>query len=120
MLVDWSSAPNAYSMRAGASRQVVSGAQSTVVRIVTEPGTAFDGKPHRHPHEQWIVVTAGELSVEVGDEPYTLRTGDVVYVSGGIWHAATGVGPAGATYLEVSAPPRLPGSLVPSPMEFPS
>ncbi|QNP68114.1 cupin domain-containing protein [Streptomyces roseirectus] len=121
MFLDWNSQPETHRMRAGASRHVASGQHSSVVRVVTDPGAEFDGRPHRHPHEQWVVVTAGELTLSCGEKKHTLGAGDVLFVPGGQWHAALGVGEQGAVYLEFSAPPRLdllPGSVLPSALEF--
>jgi quercetin dioxygenase-like cupin family protein len=123
MLIDWEQAPATHSMRAGASRRVVSGLHTTVVRVETAPTARFDGVPHRHLNEQWVVVVGGRLRLTCGDEEFDLRCGDVVHVPAGSWHAAVGVGAEGARYLEFSTPPRpdlLPGSLAPSPLEYAS
>lgn len=122
MLIDWDRVSQAPSMRAAAVRKFVTGQHSSVVHVVTEPTARFDGRPHRHFHEQWIVVIAGRLQVTCGGTEFDLGTGDVVFVPSNVWHAAVGVGPRGATYLEFSAPPRLdllPDGIVPSALEFP-
>jgi quercetin dioxygenase-like cupin family protein len=121
MLIDWADAPRAPGMRPGAERRVVTSEQATVVHVVTEPTAPFDGVAHRHDHEQWVVVTAGTLRFRCGDSETEMHAGDLVHVPPRQWHAATGVGRDGATYLEISVPPRLdllPGSLVASPLEF--
>jgi quercetin dioxygenase-like cupin family protein len=121
MLINWADAPRAPGMRSGAERRVVTSEQATVVHVVTEPNALFDGVAHCHDHEQWVVVTAGMLRFRCGDSESEMHVGDLVYVPPRQWHAATGVGPGGATYLEISTPPRLdllPGSLVASPLEF--
>jgi quercetin dioxygenase-like cupin family protein len=92
-----------------------------VVSVETEPTAEFDGRAHRHPNEQWVVVIDGQLRMTCDGNELDLRVGDVVYVPPDSWHAAVGVGPDGARYLEFSAPPRLdllPDSVVPSPVEF--
>jgi quercetin dioxygenase-like cupin family protein len=121
MLIDWADAPRAPGMRRGATRRVVSSEHSTVVHVDSDADASFDGVAHRHDHEQWVIVTAGMLRLRCGDAESELRAGDVVHVPSRQWHAATGVGPDGARYLEISVPPRLdllPGSLVASPLEF--
>jgi mannose-6-phosphate isomerase-like protein (cupin superfamily) len=108
-------------MRAGASRRVVTGEFSSVVRVLTEPDAIFDREEHRHPNEQWLVVVRGRLQVVCDGREHDLRAGDVVFFPAHAWHAAVGVGDEGCEYLELSAPGRLdllPGALVPCPMEF--
>src|SRR5260221_568347 len=108
-------------MRAGASRRVVSGQHSSVVRVVTEPAAPFDGEQHRHVNEQWLVVIRRPLRGVCDDREVDVEAGDLVFFPANSWHAAIGVGPDGCEYLELSAPPRLdllPGGLMPSPMEF--
>jgi mannose-6-phosphate isomerase-like protein (cupin superfamily) len=122
VFINWDGIPQTQSIRAGAVRRFATGQHSSVVHVVTEPTAAFDGRPHRHPHEQWIVVTAGRLQVTCADEKFDLGVGDVVFVPSNVWHAAVGVGQEGATYLEFSSPPRLdlvPNGIVPSALEFP-
>jgi mannose-6-phosphate isomerase-like protein (cupin superfamily) len=121
MLVDWRTAPRAVRMRPGADRWTVSGQHSSLVRVLTEPTAVFDGEQHRHLNEQWLVVIRGRLRIICDDMALELAAGDVAFFPANSWHAAMGVGPDGCEYLELSAPPRLdllPGSLIPSPMEF--
>jgi mannose-6-phosphate isomerase-like protein (cupin superfamily) len=122
VLIDWDGLPQAQSIRIGAERKFVTGQHSSVVHVSTQPDADFDGRPHRHPHEQWIVVTAGRLQISCADNKFDLSAGDVVFVPSHVWHAAVGVGPEGATYLEFSSPPRLdlvPHGILPSALEFP-
>lgn len=80
MVIDWDEIPQAQSIRAGATRKFVTGQRSSVVRVVTEPTASFDGRPHRHPHEQWIVVTEGRLQVVCADDKFDPGAGDDVSV----------------------------------------
>lgn len=121
MLINWDQVDPAGSIRAGAMRKFVTGQQSSVVWVDTKPTAEFDGRPHRHVHEQWIVVVAGRLSVACDGVKSDLRAGDVAYIAANSWHVAVGVGSEGARYLEFSTPPRLdllPASIVPNAMEF--
>lgn len=123
MFIDWDHAPLAESMRAKATRRVVSGQQASVLRVTTEPGALFDGGQHRHPNEQWVVVLDGRLRMSCAGVQRDMGPGDVLHVPADAWHAALGVGDRGALYLEISTPPRLdllPGCLVGSPLEFDS
>lgn len=122
MLIDWEKMMPAESLRAGAVRRFATGQQISVVYVETDPQAQFDGRPHRHPHEQWVVVTAGLLRMARDGSRFELSEGAVAFFPANSWHAAVGVGPAGARYLEFSAPPRLdllPDSLVPNALEFP-
>ncbi|GGU50509.1 cupin domain-containing protein [Streptomyces lavendofoliae] len=122
MLIDWDKMMPTGSLRAGAVRRFATGQQISVVYVETDPQARFDGRPHRHPHEQWVVVTAGLLGMTCDDNRFELSEGEVAFLPANSWHAAVGVGPSGARYLEFSAPPRLdllPDSLVPDALEFP-
>ncbi|KZM75375.1 cupin domain-containing protein [Nocardia terpenica] len=109
--------PRTRSPRAKDSRRIASGQNMSFVRIEIEPTAEFTGQTHHHPHEQWVVVLGGEVRMSVAGEEVGLSTGDVLYIPIEAPHAPLGVGPAGATYLEIFSPPRmdlLPGSIVPA------
>nr|QDX19143.1 Cupin domain containing protein [Streptomyces candidus]QER90994.1 pyfR [Streptomyces candidus] len=117
MFIDWEKMPRTRSPRAKDSRRIASGQNMSFVRIEIEPTAEFTGETHWHMHEQWVVVLAGDVRMTVADEEVQLTTGDVLYIPIDAPHAPLAVGPAGATYLEIFAPPRmdlLPESIVPA------
>ncbi|GAA2959946.1 hypothetical protein [Streptomyces enissocaesilis] len=75
MLIDWDEMMPAGSLRAGAVRRFATGQRISVVYVGTDPQARFDGRPHRHPHEQWAVATAGPLSMTCDDSRFELSEG---------------------------------------------
>ncbi|HEY8583490.1 MAG TPA: cupin domain-containing protein [Capillimicrobium sp.] len=121
MRIDWSTIPQAPGMRPGATRQWVAGEQVSLTRVVTAPDAVFDGRLHRHDHEQWLVMLAGELTLRIDGEQFAVTTGDLVIFPSRCVHGAVAVGPEGAEYLEWFAPARydgLPGWVARSPLEW--
>jgi quercetin dioxygenase-like cupin family protein len=112
MIIDWDAVSESPGMRAGAARRSVAGERSSVTHIITAPTAEFDGRAHRHEHEQWLVMLEGELELLDDGDRYWVGPGDVVIFRRNTLHGAVGVGEAGARYLEIFAPARvdqLPG-----------
>ena len=59
---------------------------------------------HAHPHEQVTYVIAGELTLTVGDETFTLKPGDSICVPPNVAHAAAAE--VDTVVLDAFAPPR--------------
>ncbi len=101
------------------TRRLALGQEISCLQVVAASSGRLNMTPHRHSNEQWVVCVNGSVSFVCGDTEYQLGAGDVAFIPAGLPHTATSVGAAGATLLELSAPPRLdlvPGSLVPSSM----
>ncbi|CAO5233551.1 cupin domain-containing protein [Frankia sp. AgKG'84/4] len=101
------------------SRRLALGQEISCLQVVAAHSGRLNLTPHWHSNEQWVIVTSGSVSFVCDDNEYELFAGDIAYIPIGQPHTATTVGEAGATLLELSAPPRLdlvPGSLVPSSM----
>lgn len=48
---------------------------------------------HYHPNcDEVLYVLAGRIHHTLGDEEYTLETGDVIHIPQGIWHQARAIG----------------------------
>jgi quercetin dioxygenase-like cupin family protein len=107
MIIDWGSIPEAAGMRAGAARRTVAGERSSVTHVVTASTASFDGRVHRHDHEQWLVMLEGRLELLADGDRYWVVPGDVVIFRRNTWHGAVGVGEEGARYLEIFAPARI-------------
>ncbi len=50
-------------------------------------GTHYD--LHWHTHTEWVVVVAGELSMQLGDEHYELTVGSYIVIPGDVNHSWT-------------------------------
>jgi mannose-6-phosphate isomerase-like protein (cupin superfamily) len=121
VLIPWDQIPVGAGMRPGSTRQAVSAEQMSAVRVVTTPDAVFSGQVHRHANEQMLVVVEGSVDLVVDDDRFTANVGDFVFFPPGSWHGAVGVGPVGAVYYELFAPPRLdqlPGWIGPSALEL--
>lgn len=121
MRIDWDRVPAAAGMRPGSTRRAIAAERLSAVRVTTAPDAVFDGRMHRHHNEQILVMVAGRVRLSVDGEEIWAEAGDLVVFPPGSWHGATAVGPEGADYYEIFAPPRLdqlPGWVGPSPMEF--
>lgn len=47
------------------------------------------GARHQHPHDQVVYVVSGQLSITIGDETFTVTSGDSFVVRGDVEHQAT-------------------------------
>ena len=74
----------------------------SVVRI--EPNAT--GTVHSHPNEQWGVLLEGECVRIQGGEEHAMKAGDFWHTPGGVPHGIR-TGDAGATVLDIFAPPRV-------------
>ena len=63
----------------------IGGEQALICKVRYEPGKRVDR--HSHPEaEQLMAITAGEVTMTIGDETRVLRAGDVAVVNRGIEH----------------------------------
>jgi quercetin dioxygenase-like cupin family protein len=77
---------------------------SVMTNLVTfEPDTPTP--IHHHSEQQIAIVLAGELTLTVGGETKTMRTGDCVVIPPHVPHGGDS-GPEGCTVLDVFTPPR--------------
>ena len=75
----------------GITRQVVDGANQTMVRYVYAPGSVFPS--HAHSEEQITVVVTGRIVFEIDGATYELGPGEVAVIPPNARHGATVVGP---------------------------
>jgi quercetin dioxygenase-like cupin family protein len=86
----------------------VPGREVVQVRVELDPGVVF-GR-HRHPGDEIVNVLEGSLEYTLdGQQPVTLKAGDVLFIPAGTVHAARNVGTANgaelATYIvEIGKP----------------
>lgn len=122
MRVDWTSIPVTPGMRPGATRQGIAGRFLSAVRVSTQPGASFEHSAiHRHDNEQYLVMIAGSLQLEVEGETYWVHAGDLAVFNSDQAHGAVAVGESGAEYYEIFGPPRydqLVGYHAPGPLRF--
>jgi uncharacterized cupin superfamily protein len=74
--------------------------------------------PHRHAHEEVIVLYQGDVDILQGDVHRKAHGGDVIFLASNEWHNFTNVGTTDAKYLVVridthDEPKDLPSTPVP-------
>jgi quercetin dioxygenase-like cupin family protein len=81
--------------------QAIGGEQVLMCKVRYEPGKRV--RRHSHPEaEQLIAITAGEVTMTIGDETRVLRAGDVAVVNRGIEHELETE--SGVEFFEALAP----------------
>jgi quercetin dioxygenase-like cupin family protein len=85
----------------GVSIHSIGGEQTLLCRVTYEPGTTVARHAHEQ-SEQVMAIVEGEVTMTVGDETRTLRSGDVAVVNRGIEHELHSEG--GVTFFEGLAP----------------
>ncbi len=77
--------------------------------LTLSPGESSSEKPSVHQDsDQTLVLLAGELGAEIGDEKFLLEDGDAVLVPAKTPHRFTNTGKSRATTFSVYARPAFP------------
>lgn len=71
-----------------------------------EPGSSTGADPYTHGQSQeFLLVTAGEVELELGDERYTLREDDSIEFLSSVPHRVANVSDASAKVIWINSPP---------------
>jgi len=87
----------------GVTAKIASGERMMLSLVTFAPDAVVP--THSHPHEQMGMIVSGTLEFTIAGETRVLSGSGMVFVPGGVPHAAKG-GPGGAVALEVFSPPR--------------
>jgi quercetin dioxygenase-like cupin family protein len=87
----------------GVTAKIASGEKLMLSLVTFAPDAVVP--THSHPHEQMGFMVSGTLEFTIADETRVLSGNGMVFVPGGVPHAAKG-GPGGAVALEAFSPPR--------------
>ena len=87
----------------GVTAKIASGEKMMFSLVTFAPGAVVP--THSHPHEQMGFLVSGTLEFTIADETRMLSGSGMVFVPGGVPHAAKG-GPGGAVALDAFSPPR--------------
>lgn len=103
----------------GSQRSIVDTVTATLAKLEMHESTLAPGKsahaPHRHAHEELLLVTSGAVEVLQGETHRVARPGDVIFMSSNELHGLTNTGSVNATYLVIRIDPRdLPPDAKPS------
>jgi len=104
---------SARSRRVGATntqRSIVDTVTATLSKLelhdTTVPEGAWSHTPHRHAHEEVIVVRSGVLEVLQGTVTRLAPVGSVVFMASNELHGLHNLGPGPATYLVIRMDPH--------------
>ncbi|HEX9850386.1 cupin domain-containing protein [Candidatus Deferrimicrobium sp.] len=87
----------------GVTAKIASGERMMLSLVTFAPDAVVP--THSHPHEQMGMIVSGTLEFTIAGETRVLSGSGMVFVPGGVPHAAKG-GPGGAVALEAFSPPR--------------
>ena len=87
----------------GVTAKIASGEKMMLSLVTFAPDAVVP--THSHPHEQMGFLVSGTLEFTIAGETRALSGSGMVFVPGGVPHAAK-AGPGGAVALEVFSPPR--------------
>ena len=87
----------------GVTAKIASGEKMMLSLVTFAPGAVVP--KHSHPHEQMGFMVSGTLEFTIAYETRVLSGSGMVFVPGGVPHAAK-AGPGGAVALEAFSPPR--------------
>ncbi|HVC87341.1 MAG TPA: cupin domain-containing protein [Gaiellaceae bacterium] len=88
----------------GLVARALHGAEATLAQIELEPNV--DVPEHAHVNEQIGILTGGSMTFRIGGEDRDLRPGATWIIPANVPHSVRS-GPAGATLIELFAPPRV-------------
>ena len=87
----------------GVTAKIASGERMMLSLVTFAPDAVVP--THSHPHEQMGMLVSGTLEFTIAGETRVLSGSGMVFVPGGVPHAAK-AGPGGAVALEAFSPPR--------------
>ena len=87
----------------GVTAKIASGERMMLSLVTFAPDAVVP--THSHPHEQMGMLVSGTLEFTIAGETRVLSGSGMIFVPGGVPHAAK-AGPGGAVALEVFSPPR--------------
>lgn len=106
----WTSVP-VEQVSLGIARQVIHGANQTMVRYVYQPGAVFP--VHQHPEEQITIVFSGQIAFDIGGARLELGPGEVAIIPPNVPHGAEVVGPVVVETYNALSPRRTASPSIP-------
>ena len=104
------SARSRKSTPANTQRSIVDTLTATLAKLemheTTVPGGGAPHAPHRHIHEELLVIRTGVMEVLQGTVTRTAGPGAVVFMASNEWHGLKNPGTTPATYLVIRIDPH--------------
>jgi quercetin dioxygenase-like cupin family protein len=104
------SARSRKSSAANTQRSIVDTLTATLAKLemheTTVPAGGAPHAPHRHVHEELMIVRTGTMEVLQGTVTRIATPGSVVFMASNDWHGLKNPGPGPATYLVIRIDPR--------------
>jgi mannose-6-phosphate isomerase-like protein (cupin superfamily) len=104
------SARSRKSTPANTQRSIVDTLTATLAKLemheTTVPAGGAPHAPHRHIHEELLVIRTGVMEVLQGTVTRMAKPGDVVFMASNEWHGLKNPGTTPATYLVIRIDPH--------------
>ncbi|MEO5818307.1 MAG: cupin domain-containing protein [Gemmatimonadaceae bacterium] len=104
------SARSRRSTPANTQRSIVDTLTATLAKLemheTTVPAGGAPHAPHRHMHEELLVIRTGEMEVLQGTVTRIAKAGAVVFMASNEWHGLKNPGTIPATYLVIRIDPH--------------
>lgn len=104
------SARSRKSSAANTQRSIVDTLTATLAKLemheTTVPAGGAPHAPHRHAHEELMIVRTGTMEVLQGTVTRIATPGSVVFMASNEWHGLKNPGPGPATYLVIRIDPH--------------
>lgn len=95
---------------ANTQRSIVDTLTATLAKLemheTTVPAGGSPHAPHRHIHEELLIIRTGVMEVLQGKQTRIARPGDVVFMASNEWHGLKNPGSTPATYLVIRIDPH--------------
>jgi quercetin dioxygenase-like cupin family protein len=95
---------------ASTQRSIVDTLTATLAKLemheTTVPAGGAPHAPHRHLHEELLIIRTGVMEVLQGTTTRTAGPGDVVFMASDEWHGLKNPGSTSATYLVIRIDPH--------------
>ena len=102
---DWNAIPM-QTTATGQRRQFLRGATATLDELAMHATTLNPGQqahaPHRHPHEEMILLKEGTLEALVNDRTIPMPAGSVLFIAPNDLHGVRNAGATPATYFVIT------------------
>src|SRR3954451_7912310 len=118
---DWN-AMKGVGAASGENRQLLRSPTATLDELEIHITTLNPGQrshpPHRHPHEEMMLLKEGALEALVNDQKIPMPTGSILFVAPNDLHNVTNVGTTPATYFVITwrTPKTAPAAAAPKAM----
>lgn len=77
-----------------------------VVQVTLKPNSSTYEEPISHKGEEFILILAGTMEIQIVDESFILEEGDSIYFMGSIPHKTTNISQENLVFISAITPPN--------------